>query len=332
MQAVWYEKAGAAADVLQFGERPDPEPAEGEVRVKIAWSAVNPTDDKRRQNGREIDQFDYIIPNNDGSGVIDAVGDGVDNARVGERVWIFSAQAGRPFGTAADYVALPSRQAIRLPDSATLEDGACLGVPAVTAHRALFADGPIEGQTVVITGAAGRVNRYTVQMAKRAGAEVIATVGSDEKAEHVRGLGADHILDYKTDDIVAEVLRITDRKGVHRLVDVEFGANIGEAPKMMRPNGVITSFASGIEPNPTLPFYALMYTNITIRPLAIFGMPRPAQDEAIAHVTECLEAGALQHLVGRRVGLDDMVAAHEAIAAGAVFGCLLVEVDPGLEG
>lgn len=326
MKAYWYEKAGAAAQVLQFGEMKTPEPGPGEVRVKIVVSAVNPTDWKRRRLGRELARFARIVPNNDGSGIIDAVGPDQDSARIGARVWLFGAQALRPMGTAAEYCVLPARQARHLPDGQSFEDGACLGVPAVTAHRGLFADGDISGQTILVTGGAGRVGRYAVQMAKLSGATVIATVGSAEKIDHVLGLGADHALNYKSDDIPAAVAEITGGTGVDRIIDVAFGANIADAPALVRDNGAIAAYSSDSVPNPELPFLALMYKNITLRPFAIFGMPSEAQDAAFAQVEKLIADNALSHLVDSRFAFDEMIEAHEAVETGELFGVCLVRV------
>jgi NADPH:quinone reductase len=326
MRAYWYEKAGAAADVLTFGTMPDPVPAAGEVRIKVAHSTVNPTDSKRRTLGRELSQFKRIIPNNDGAGVIDQVGDGIAETRIGEHVWIFGAQAGRPNGTAAEFVTLPSRQAIALPKQASLAEGACLGVPAVTAHRGLFADGSIAGQTILVTGAAGRVGSYTVQLAKWAGARVIGTAGSEQKVAAISALGADLVLNYATGDVVREVAEFTGGAGVDRIVDTAFSETIQIAPQLLRPNGVIATYSSDADPNPKIPFQALMYKNITIRPLAIFGMPAAAQDRAFADITAALAADKLQHRIGRRMQFDEMIDAHALIDSRGVWGCLVVDV------
>jgi NADPH2:quinone reductase len=326
MYAVWYEKAGKAGAVLVAGDMPDPEPGPGEVRVRIAVSAVNPTDVKRRREGRELGRFPRIVPNNDGAGTIDRVGPGVPETRLGERVWIFGAQAGRPFGTAAEFTVVPARQAIPLPANTSFEDGACLGVPAVTAHYGLFADGPLTGKTALVTGGAGRVGAYAVQLAKRAGATVIATVGSAAKAETVRGLGADHVLNYKTDDLAAEIRRLTDGQGVDRIVEVAFGTNIALAPKIMKTNGVIATYASDAAPEPTLPFYSLMFNNTTIRPFIIYALPHTAQDRAFAAITAALKDGVLQHRIAARLPLARLAEAHEAIEAGTLSGSVLVDV------
>ncbi|MEK9751969.1 MAG: NADPH:quinone reductase [Rhodospirillaceae bacterium] len=327
MRAWCYEKAGTADDVLRSGEREAPEPSKGEVRVRVRRSAVNPTDAKRRENGRELGLFSLIIPDNDGSGVIEAVGEGVDAARIGERVWIFGAQAGRPLGTAADYCVLPSRQARHLPDGQSFDDGACLGVPAVTAHRGCFGDGPIDGKWVLITGGTGRVGRYAVQIAKIAGAKVIATAGTPAKAADLAGLGADHVVNYREEDLVAAVKEITSGVGVDRFIDVAFGVNITNVPSLVRTNGVVTSYGSDAVAKPEIPFLALMYANILVRPFAIFAMPREAQDAAFADIEKWCAEGALDHVVAERFAFEQLPAAHKAIESGALTGCCLVTVS-----
>jgi NADPH:quinone reductase len=326
MKACWYECAGGAREVLEFGDMPIPEPGPGEVRVKIARSAVNPTDCKRRELGRELGQFPKIIPNNDGAGTIDAIGAGIRSNRIGERVWLFGAQAGRPFGTASEYCVVPAHFARHLGDGQSFEVGACLGVPAVTAHRGLFADGDIAGLTVLITGGSGRVGRYALQMAKHAGATVIATAGSAEKVEHLAELGADYAVNYREDDILACVMDATGGSGVDRMVDVKFGANAAAAPDLIKPNGILTSYSSDDMPSPAIPFLRFMYKNITIRPFSIFGMPASAKEAAFEYIETLLRADALQHLVDSKYCFEDMVSAHEAIESGQPYGACIVNL------
>ncbi|TNE36160.1 MAG: NADPH:quinone reductase [Alphaproteobacteria bacterium] len=326
MKAYWFEKAGEAADVLQSGEMPQAEPGPDEVTVRMICSAVNPTDVKRRETGRELGRFDRIIPNNDGSGIIEAVGVNVDPARIGGRVWIFGAQAMRPHGTAAEYCTLPARLARPLSDNQSFADGACLGVPAVTASHGIFADGPMEGKTILITGGSGRVGRYAVQMAHLAGATVIATAGTAEKVAEIKDLGADHALNYKSDNIVHAVKEVTSGKGVDRILDVAFGANIMDAPELVRDNGVIASYSSDGMPRPEIPFTALMYKNVLIRPFAIFGLQQKAQAAAFAHVEGLLNESRLRHKVGHEFAFDEMIAANEAIAKGDAGGVCLVRI------
>jgi NADPH2:quinone reductase len=253
MRAAWYERKGAAREVLQVGTLPIPEPGSGEVRVRIAVSGINPSDTKGRgvRRGQTEMLYPRIIPHQDGSGIIDAVGADVLESRLGERVWIYEAQRGRAFGTGAEYVVVPSSNAIRLPNGVSFVDGACLGVPAMTAHRCLFADGPITGKTILITGAAGGVGQYAVQLAKWGGATVIATVSSAEKAAQARAIGADYVINYREEDVVAKVQEITGSAGVDRIVEVAFGANLPISLQVLKTNGVIATYSSDADPTPT---------------------------------------------------------------------------------
>ena len=212
MKAVWFEQNGPA-QVMQVGEMPEPEPGPGEVRIKVISSGVNPSDWKRRLGTTSPMAFPRVIPHQDGAGVIDRVGPGVPASRIGQRVWLFESQFGRPFGTAAEYTVQPSGHAVAMPDSISFEQGACLGVPAMTAHRCLFADGPLEGKVVLVPGGAGAVGHYAVQEAKLAGATVISTVSSDHKAAIATAAGADHIVNYRTEDVVARIMDITGGEG-----------------------------------------------------------------------------------------------------------------------
>ena len=327
MIAYWYENSGTPAEVITLGDMPKPEPGPGEVCVRIAMSAVNPTDCKRRKLGRELSKFPRIIPNNDGAGTIESIGDGVNTNRIGERVWLFGAQANRPFGTAAEFCVVPDAYACHLPDNQSFSSGSCLGVPAVTAHRALYADGDINGHTILISGGAGRVGRYAVQLAKASGATVISTAGSEEKCIHIRNLGADHVLNYYDDDLLARVLDITEGIGVDRMVDVAFGANIELAPKLIRPNGTLTSYSSDGMPRPQFPFLEFMYKNIGIQPFSIFGMPENAKIEAFSMISDLLNEGQISHLIGKEYAFSNMVDAHEVVENGKLFGVCLVNLS-----
>ena len=251
MRAAWYERKGAAREVLQVGQMAVPEPGPGEVRVRVSVSGVNPSDTKGRGAliGTSAMPFPRIVPHQDGAGVIDAVGADVPPSRVGERVWLYEAQRGRPFGTAAEYVVVPGSNAVRLPDAVSFADGACLGVPAMTAHRCIFADGPVAGQVVLVTGAVGGVGQYVVQLAKWGGATVIATVSSAEKAELARSIGADHVVNYRDEDVAARVQAITGGAGVDRIVEVAFGANLAVSLQVLKTNGVIATYSSDAEPD-----------------------------------------------------------------------------------
>ncbi|SLN45634.1 NADPH:quinone reductase [Oceanibacterium hippocampi] len=325
MRAAWYEKPGKAEEVLIVGELPDPEPGPGEVRVRIRHSAVNPTDVKRRQTGRDLKGHDRIVPNNDGAGVVDAVGPGVSSARIGEQVWIFGAQAGRAGGTAAEWTVLPSRQAIALPAGAGLELGASLGVPAVTAHATLAAGGGVRaGEKVLVTGAAGRVGRMAVRMALRQGAEVAATVRRDGDRAELAPLPPGRVFLADDPDLAAKVRNALGGR-VERLVDVAFGSNLPVAASLIAANGVIATYASDAAPEPSLPFHSLMYLGVSIHMIAIYALPKAAQDRAFAAVTEALIAGDLDCRVGARFSLDQIAAAHRAIEEGRIRGSVLVD-------
>lgn len=324
MRAAWYEKNGPAAEVLRVGEMPIPEPGPGEVRVRIVTSGLNPTDVKARAGSRPMG-FPRVVPHQDGAGVIDTVGRGVPASRVGERVWLYIAQWQRAWGTAAEMTVVPARLAVTLPANTTFAEGACLGIPAVTAHRCVFADGPVAGQTVLVTGGAGAVGNYAVQLAKWAGATVIATVSSPEKAAVAAAAGADHTVNYRTGDPAAEILRLTGG-GVDRIVDVDFGGNLVVSARVIKANGIIASYASMAEPEPRLPFYTLMGKNVAVRPVLIYTMPERAKDEAARDVVHLAETGRLLHVIGARFPLARIVEAHEAQEGGRVTGNIIVDV------
>jgi len=327
MRAVYYERKGPAREVLAVGEQPLPEPAPGEVRVRIHVSAVNPSDTKQRggHRGNVTMPFPVVIPHQDGAGVIDAVGEGVDPARVGERVWVYEATRGRPFGTCADYTTVPAHKAVALPPNADFEAGACMGIPAMTAHRCVMADGPVAGQTVLVHGGAGAVGFYAVQIAKIAGARVIATVSREEQAQRARQAGADHVVNYRSEDVTKRVREITGAEwGVDRAVDVAFGANLAVNMTLMRPGGVIATYASDAVPDPAIPFWPMLARDLTVRFVLVYAMSRAAHDEAAAFVTEALAGGRFVHQVFARFPIERTADAHEATQSMSNVGKVLV--------
>jgi NADPH:quinone reductase len=328
MRAAWYERNGPAAEVLKLGELPVPEPGPGEVRVRVVTSGLNPTDVKARAGSRPMG-YPRVVPHQDGAGVIDKVGAGVPASRVGERVWLYIVQWQRAWGTAAEYTTVPARLAVTLPANTSFAEGACLGIPAVTAHRCLFADGPLGGQTVLVTGGAGAVGHYAVQLAKWAGARVIATVSSAEKAKLAALAGADHTVNYRAGDTAAEILALTGGAGVDRIVDVDFGANLPVSVKVLKTNGTIATYASMGESEPKLPFYTLMAKNATIRAVLLYTMPERAKDEAARDVAHLVETGRLVHVIGARFPLERIVEAHQAQESGKVTGNIVVDVAEG---
>ena len=326
MKAVYYDRFGPAEDVLHTGEVPTPDPAAGEVRVRLRASAVNPSDVKLRSGARPgaVMAFPRIIPHSDGAGVIDAVGPGGDPDRIGQRVWVWNGQWQRPLGTAAEAIALPSHCAVALPDKASFENGACLGIPAMTAWYALFGDGvSLAGQTVLITGGAGSVGRYAVQMARLAGAKVIATVSSPEKARHAL---ADATINYRTENVVEAVLDMTNGAGVDRVVDVDFGANQDTSLPLIKEGGVISAYASAAKMEPHLQFYPFMFKNVTLRMLIAYLIPPAAHRRGEAALAEWLDNDALQHAVVPGGALDNAAKAHDLVAAGDKLGTVVLSI------
>ena len=275
MKAVWYEQNGPA-EIMQFGDMPDPEPGPGEVRVRVVSSGVNPSDWKRRAGTTARIAFPRVIPNQDGAGVIDSVGAGVPESRVGERVWLFESQFGRPFGSAAEYTVQPSRHVVRMPDSIAFEQGACLGVPAMTAHRCLFADGPLGGKVVLVPGGAGAVGHYAVQQAKLAGATVISTISSDYKAEIAAAAGADYTVNYRTENVIERVMDITGGEGVDHIVEVDFAANFPVTSEVLKSSGVVAIYAAGTGQQPAVPLQ-FRRSNTVVRNVLVYDMPEHSQ-------------------------------------------------------
>jgi NADPH2:quinone reductase len=326
MRAAYYEKKGPAAKVLTVGDVPEPQPAAGEVRVKVQVSGINPTDTKLRGgwDGALEMPFPRVIPHQDGSGVIDRVGPGVPQSRVGERVWIYEAQRGRAFGTAAEYVAVPAENAVPLPAAAGFETGACLGIAGMTAHRCLFQDGGIQGQTVLVAGGAGAVGQAAIQLAKWAGARVAATVSRAEQEAVAREAGADLVVDRKSGDAADEIKAFA---AVDRVVEVAFEANLDLNRAVLKPNGVISTYSSGPPDSaPRIPFTAVMRQGITVHFVLVYVMPREAHLSAARDLNSALEAGRYRPRVARVFGLAETAAAHQAQESGATVGKLLVRI------
>jgi NADPH2:quinone reductase len=330
MQAAYYESIGAAADVIHVGERPTPEPRATEVRIRVHTSGVNPSDVKTRAGSRGPLTFPYVIPHSDGAGIIDAVGTSIDPARIGERVWTWNAAWRRPFGTCAEFVCLPVAQAITLPPATDFAAGACLGIPAMTACHATLGDGPLRGQTVLVTGGAGAVGHYAIQFAKWSGARVIATVSGEAKARHAAAAGADHVVNYRQQDVVAAIKDLTGGSGVDRIVEVEFGGNLAVSNQVLKLGGVIAAYGSSAVREPVIPFYPMMFNHTTVHMLVVYALTPTQRRRACTLITEALEAGALTHSIGARFALEDTARAHIAVESGTVIGNFIVTVDYGM--
>jgi NADPH2:quinone reductase len=320
---------GKAVDVLQVGEQPDPEPEAGEVRVQLIASGVNPVDVKRRGGTRGSLDTSSVIPHFDGAGVIDRIGAGVSESRIGERVWVYEAQWQRNHGTAAEFVTLPASLAIKLSDSIGFAEAASLGIPAMTAHRCVFVGSGDADQTVLVTGGAGAVGGYAIQFAKQVGAQVITTVSTEEKAAVCRQAGADHVIDYKTEDVKSRIMEITDGEGVDRIVEVAFGANLNTSLEVLKENGTIAAYASDLMHEPKVPFYRLMYSNITVHHVLVFGMPKASKQAAVDDITSGLELGRLSAHLGQRFPLEQIAAAHEEVERGSL-GKVILEIESHL--
>lgn len=327
MKAAYYEAVGPAADVIKISERLMPQPGPGEVRVRIHASGVNPSDVKGRSGARGAIAFPCIIPHSDGAGIIDAVGEGVSATRIGERVWTWNAAWRRPFGTCAQYVCLPSAQAVALPAGIDFETGACLGIPALTACHATLGDGPLQGKTVLVTGGAGAVGHCAIQFAKWSGAMVISTVSGAAKAQHARTAGADHVINYREQDVVAAVKDLTAGAGVDRIVEVEFGGNLPTSMQVLKVGGVIAAYGSAAAPTPQLPFYPLMFNHVTLHLMLVYLLTEPQRDRACRLVNEALREGKLSSHVGARFALADTAQAHVAVESGTVIGNVVITVD-----
>lgn len=328
MRAAWFEEFGAARDVLLVGERDTPVPGPGEVLVRIATSGINPSDVKKRA-GSFPDLLDagFVIPNSDGAGVIEAVGEGVDDNRIGERVWVYQAQYARRFGTAAEYLAIDGSRVPKLPDEASFEVGACLGIPAMTAHRCVFADGDVTGQTILVTGGAGRVGHYAVQWASQAGATVIATASNDEDKATCLEAGARHVVNHREDNVAEAIMAASGGAEVDRVVDVEFGGNLPVSVEVLRIGGTIASYASTNVPEPKLPFFRMMYKDITVRMVIVYAMPEAAKQHAIADIAHALTHDKLEHRIAHTMPLEEIAAGNEIIEQGRVRGAVMLTLD-----
>lgn len=326
MKAAYYESVGPAAEVIRVGERPTPQPAPGEVRIRMHASGVNPSDVKSRAGSRGPLAWPWVIPHSDGAGIIDAVGSGVNASRIGERVWTWNAAWRRPFGTCAEFVCLPSAQAVFLGANTDYEAGACLGIPAMTACHAALGDGPLTGRTVLVTGGAGAVGHYAIQFAKWSGAQVITTVSGAAKSAQAQAAGADHVINYRDQDVVAVVKELTSGSGVDRIVEVEFGGNLAVSNQILKTGGVIAAYGSMAVPTPTLPFYPMMFNHTTVHMMVVYSLTEAQRKRACDLINSALAASALRHQIGARFPLAETAKAHLAVESGAVIGNVVVNV------
>ena len=328
MKAIWYEQPGDAETVLHYDDMDQPTPNAGEVRVRVYASGVNPSDTKFRSGWMGLRQpYPRTIPHNDGAGIIDAVGEGVPSKRVRERVWIYEAQRGSAFGTAAEYVVVPAHKAVPLPEPFDFNAGASLGVPAMTAHFLVFSDGPIANKTMLIHGGAGAVGMYAIQLAKWGGAKtVIATVSSDEKAAIAQSLGADHVLNYRQEAVAPQVRALVGKGGCHRIADVALAANMEINAKLVARNGVIAAYESGDAPQVEIPFYELLYKNAALRTVLVYAMSDEAHVAAARDINQAIADNALQGIIAARYPLAETAKAHDAVDSGTFIGKVIIDL------
>jgi len=326
MKAAWYEKTGDAANVLKVGELPDSSPGSNEVLISVKTSGINPSDVKTRAGARGDIQFSRIVPHSDGAGIIVDVGKNVNSNRIGERVWIWNAAYGRPNGTCAELIALPENQAVAMSDHVSFEAAACLGIPASTAYYGIFAEGSVQNKTLMITGGAGAVGFYGIQLAKWAGAKVISTVSSKEKSKIAEDAGADLVLNYKKDNVVDSVLEYTKGAGVDRVLEVEFGGNVKINQKIVNTNGTIAAYASMGNIEPSLPFYDFMFKGIKINTFLIYSICKKDRKMLIEGMTKALNENALEHLIASSFALNDVVDAHKEVESNKNVGNVIITI------
>jgi len=323
MRAAFYEANGAAAAVLRLGDLATPEPGPGEVRVKLAASGVNPSDVKSREGRTRKISFPRVVPHSDGAGIIDKAGSGVAPGRVGERVWTWNAQWKRAFGTAAEYVVLPEAFAVRLPDHIGFAEGACLGIPAMTAYHAVATAEVDSATTVLIPGGAGGVGHYAIQFAKARGAVVITTVSSDEKAKLARAAGADHVIDYKREDVGAAVMDLTDREGVDAVIEMDLAANAKLYPGVLHPRSQVVVYGTGA-PDAPIPAQFLLVNANTIKWIFVYELTAAERTAAIGAISDLMEKKRLIHNVALTLPLAEIARAHEAVEQGKTPGNVVV--------
>jgi NADPH2:quinone reductase len=324
LRAAAYEKNGPAREVLRVGDVETPEPGPGEVRIRLQTSGVNPSDVKSREGRTRKLAYPRVIPHSDGAGDIDMVGEGVPASRIGERVWTWNAQWKRPFGTAAEFVVLPSRLAVKLPDQVSYEAGACLGIPAMTAYHAVEVAG--RADTVLVSGGAGGVGHYAVQFAKARGATVIATISSETKARLALHAGAGHTIDYKRENVAERVMALTGGKGVDAVIEMDLAANAGLYPGILHPRSTVVVYGTG-SAETTIPAQFLLVNAIALKFVYVYELTAQERDAAIGAITRMLESNSLINNVALSLPLAEIVAAHEAVEQGKALGNVVLTMD-----
>lgn len=328
MKAAWYEEQGPADKVLMIGEQPEPVPGPEDVRIKVHCSGINPGDIIKRKDAFGIGiPHPRVIPHSDGSGIIDQVGENVSESRVGERVWCYGAQSYRPFGTAAEYVVVPSDQAVSLPENVSFEQGACLGIPGITAHRAVHVAGDVEGKTVLVQGGGGAVGQCAVVLAKLTGGKVIATVRSEHDETIARKAGAHEVIriDNLSQDKIVELIRDAASGDIHHIIEVAFDANIEIDKELIATGGSIATYATG-NPEPAIPFWPLLFKNVRLYLLGSDDFPKEAKQTAAKEINRALKTGWQGFEIGEIFELEFIAEAHKAMENGTVKGRIFLRI------
>ena len=327
MKAITYSEFGVSTEVLKVKELPIPKVDKDEVLVALEFSGSNPSDAKSRAGNRPgitKPQFEQIVPNSDGSGIITAVGEAIDKSRIGQRVWIWNGQWQRPNGTAAEYISVPSAQAVEMPADMSFETGACLGIPGLTASYCTLGDGGLGGKTVFVSGGAGAVGHTCIQLAKWSGATVIAS-GSENGFEHIREAGADHVFDYRDPDLSNKILDICP-PGVDRAIEVEFGENVNLLHKIVKQNGEISLYGGAKNMTPTFPFGPYLFKALKINIALIYILPKQDRDIAIKALHDAHSDGALNMAVGNVFSLEECAKSHDATLTPGRRGSVLIKI------
>lgn len=331
MKAAWYESQGPAHSVLEIGEMPDPEPGPGEVCLRVHASGINPGDVKKRSDEFGVGMpYPKVIPHSDGSGVVHAVGEGVIEVEVGDRAWCFGAQSYRPFGTAAEYTVVPAANVSRLPNGIGFYQGACLGIPGITAHRAVHAGGAPNAKSVLVQGGAGAVGVAAVALARLAGARVVAAVRSDEQESIAEAAGAHAVVRTEkgtAEEVVSRILGVAP-DGVDHVVEVAFNANVGVDERVLRQGGSIATYATG-NPDPTMPFWQLVFKNVSVHFLGSDDFTVAQKKAAAQDITSALESGWTGYEIGATYPLGEIATAHESVAQRLTRGRVVLDLAAG---
>ena len=325
MRAAWYTQNGSAQDTLLLGEVQIPSAGVGEVLVKLKTSGVNPSDVKNRKSRALI--APSIIPHSDGAGVIEQVGPGVDEARIGERVWIWNGQFGRAHGTACEYIALNASQAVRMPDGLDFESAACLGIPGLTAFEAVRLCGDLKDRWVLVTGAGSAVGYYASQMAMLFGAKVIGTVGSKARATLAQNSGVKHLIDYKTESVEERILSITQGQGVSHVIDMDFSSTKDLlATQAIAHHAQIVCYGSN-QVDFSMTFRTLLVKSIELKFFLVYDLTDNIRQYDVSGLNQLIHEGKIQHSVGKIFSLDEIVQAHEAVESGRWVGNVVIEIE-----